>query len=234
MWPGCLLSRSQRLWARQLGPKGHSRRRLDGPTDWRGSERSLTVHSRPVRSWGMRLVSSRCPGREGSSQDALWRRPGKPGQCADGLGPGALDRGTDEPGGATGFGSAFASGREGKPGQPWDAANVGPVGGAKGGDSSGGQIERDKQDAPKRQTGAEGVPAAESLEPEHRQILAGQAPSMVARKASKARSVRAVSPVASRSMSRPRMTASTTVASSGRPRLRMPSRSGASQSVVAV
>jgi hypothetical protein len=35
-------------------------------------------------------------------------------------------------------------------------------------------------------------------------------------------------------LSRPRMTASTTVANSGRPRLRMPSSSGASQSVVAV
>src|SRR3954454_15048633 len=58
--------------------------------------------------------------------------------------------------------------------------------------------------------------------------------SRVARKSSKAWWVRALSPVASRSMSRPRMTASTTVASSGRPRLPIPSSSGSSQSVVAV
>ncbi|MEU7236891.1 helix-turn-helix domain-containing protein [Streptomyces chrestomyceticus] len=50
----------------------------------------------------------------------------------------------------------------------------------------------------------------------------------------KARSVRVVSAVASRSMRRPRMTARTSVASSGRPTLRRPSTSGPSQSVVAV
>src|SRR5664279_1568995 len=45
-----------------------------------------------------------------------------------------------------------------------------------------------------------------------------QALPIVVRKSQKAWSVRAASPVASRSIRRPRMTASTTVASSGRPR----------------